>query len=186
MVQIILAVAAQNKWRVFQFDVKSAFLNSFLDEDVYVAQPQGFIIEGQEEKVYKLKKALYELKQAPRAWYSRLDTYLHKNRYHRSDNEPTLYVNVICTGDILIICVYIDDIRYTSSSNDELWELLRAGTDTHRTVPEDRFDWKAHYDASHATRNTSRVKYGCFVRDPVSIWYKTNTQPADLKLVGRF
>lgn len=62
-----------------------------------------------------------------------------------------------------------------ASSNDELWELLRAGTDTHRTVPEDRFDWKAHYDASHATRNTSRVKYGCFVRDPVSIWHKMDT-----------
>ena len=54
-----------------------------------------------------------------------------------------------------------------AASNEELWELLRAGIDTHRTIPEDRYDWKAHYDASGVTKNTSRVKYGCFIKNPV-------------------
>lgn len=54
-----------------------------------------------------------------------------------------------------------------AASNDGFWELLRSGKDTHRTIPEDRFDWEAHFDPSGATKNTSRVKYGCFVEEPV-------------------
>ena len=54
-----------------------------------------------------------------------------------------------------------------AASNDEFWRLLRSGKDTHRTIPEDRFDWKVHFDPSGATKNTSKVKYGCFIREPV-------------------
>ncbi|KAK9111245.1 hypothetical protein Scep_018764 [Stephania cephalantha] len=89
-VRLILALAAQLQWMVYQFDVKSAFLNGELHEEVYVAQPEGFE-KGNETKVYKLRKALYGLKQAPRAWYSKIDGYLQKNGYTRSENEPTLY-----------------------------------------------------------------------------------------------
>lgn len=53
-----------------------------------------------------------------------------------------------------------------AASNEEFWELLAAGRDVHRTIPEDRFDWKAHYDPTGKTKNTSRVKYGCFVKEP--------------------
>nr|CAD1832705.1 unnamed protein product [Ananas comosus var. bracteatus] len=104
------------KWLVYQFDVKSAFLNGNLDEDVYVEQPQGFVVKGKEEKVYKLRKALYGLKQAPRAWYSRLDIHLRQHDFHRSENEPTLYMKVK-GKEIIIICVYVDDIIYTGSSD---------------------------------------------------------------------
>lgn len=55
-----------------------------------------------------------------------------------------------------------------AASNDEFWELLRSGKDTHRTIPKDRFDWEAHFDPSGATKNTSKVKYGCFVNEPVT------------------
>lgn len=54
-----------------------------------------------------------------------------------------------------------------AASNDEFWKVLQSGKDTHRTIPEDRFDWKAHYDPSGATKNTSKVKYGCFIEEPV-------------------
>lgn len=70
-------------------------------------------------------------------------------------------------GDSRIAVVGFSGRFPDAASNEELWELLHAGIDTHRTIPEDRFDWKAHYDPSGATRNTSRVKYGCFVKDPV-------------------
>ena len=72
-VRLLLALAAQLKRNVYQFDVKSAFLNGELIEEVYVEQPRGFEVKGKEDCVYKLTKALYGLKQAPRAWYSKID-----------------------------------------------------------------------------------------------------------------
>eukprot|EP00253_Pinus_taeda_P007126 PITA_07126 len=73
-------------------DVKSAFLNGDLQEEVYMTQPPCFEIEGQEHKVCKLIKALYGLKQAPRAWYANMDEYLMKVGFQRSESNDTLYV----------------------------------------------------------------------------------------------
>eukprot|EP00253_Pinus_taeda_P031816 PITA_31816 len=73
-------------------DVKSTFLNGVLKEEVYVEQPPGYEVGGQEHKVCKLKKALYGLKQAPRAWYSRRVAYLIENGFDKCDGEPTLYI----------------------------------------------------------------------------------------------
>ena len=75
-VRLIISLAAQNSWKIYQMDVKSAFLNGVLEEEVYIEQPQGYEVKGEEDKVLKLKKALYGLKQAPRAWNARIDKYL--------------------------------------------------------------------------------------------------------------
>ena len=75
-VRTVLSIAAQQKWKVYQMDVKSTFLNGVLKEELYVEQPPSYEIECQEHKLCKLKKALYGLKQAPRAWYGRIDAYL--------------------------------------------------------------------------------------------------------------
>ncbi|KAL0356000.1 UNVERIFIED_CONTAM: Retrovirus-related Pol polyprotein from transposon TNT 1-94 [Sesamum radiatum] len=91
-IRLLIALAAQNRWPIHQMDVKSAFLNGTLEEEVYVKQPEGFSVIGHENKVLKLKKALYGLKQAPRAWYSRLDNYLQKNGFSRCLHEYALYV----------------------------------------------------------------------------------------------
>ena len=69
---IVLALASHYAWSIFQLDVKSAFLNGGLEEEVYVEQPHGFEIKGHEHDVYLLKKALYGLKQAPKAWYEKI------------------------------------------------------------------------------------------------------------------
>ena len=66
-VRLIISLAAQHRWKIHQMDVQSAFLNGILEERVYIEQPLGYAIKGQEDKVFKLKKALYELKQVPRA-----------------------------------------------------------------------------------------------------------------------
>ena len=74
-IRTLIAVAAQKDWLLHQLDVISAFLNGELEEDIYVEQPQGFIVNGEEHKVYKLNKSLYGLKQAQRAWYTQIDGY---------------------------------------------------------------------------------------------------------------
>jgi len=95
--------------------VKSAFLNGFLDEEIYVEQPEGFIVKGHENKVYLLKKALYGLKQAQRAWYNRIDEYLVQLGFVKSLSESTLYIRGD-QGKILVISLYVDDLLVTGSS----------------------------------------------------------------------
>ncbi|GAU28641.1 hypothetical protein TSUD_159220 [Trifolium subterraneum] len=75
-VRLVVALACKNRWSLYHLDVKSAFLNGPLEEEVYVSQPPGFEIHGKENMVYKLHKALYGLKQAPRAWNKRIDEFL--------------------------------------------------------------------------------------------------------------
>ena len=82
-VRVLLALAAQEDWKVHHMDVKSAFLNGDLTEEVYVEQPLGYEKKGEEGKVYKLKKALYGLMQAPRAWNSNLDQSMVTLRFKR-------------------------------------------------------------------------------------------------------
>ncbi|XP_020417971.1 uncharacterized protein LOC109948685 [Prunus persica] len=107
----------KRNWRLFQLDVKSAFLNGVLNEEVYVDQPSGFVIQGSEDKVYKLKKALYGLKQAPRAWYEEINSYFIKTGFYRSPSEATLYTKMSTSGN-LIVSLYVDDIIYTGSSEE--------------------------------------------------------------------
>ncbi|KAG8479622.1 hypothetical protein CXB51_029429 [Gossypium anomalum] len=75
-IRLLVALVAQMQWKIHQLDVKLAFLNGYLEEEIYVEQPEGFKVPHKEDMVYRLKKALYGLKQAPRAWYSRIDSYL--------------------------------------------------------------------------------------------------------------
>ena len=111
----MLALAAQNGWKVFQLDVKSAFLNGSLQEEIFVDQPEGFAAQGQEEKVYLLKKALYGLKQAPRAWYSKIDEHLSRLGFMKSLSEATLYMKHK-ENDLLIVSLYVDDLLITRSN----------------------------------------------------------------------
>lgn len=80
-IRLIIAIAAQRRWKVLQLDVKSAFLHGELEEDVYIEQPRGFELKENGEKVYKLRKALYGLRQVPRAWYSRIEGYFESKGF---------------------------------------------------------------------------------------------------------
>jgi hypothetical protein len=79
-IKLVIALAMQNLWPIFQLDVKSTFLHGNLEEQVFVEQPLGHIKIRNEHKVYRLNKALYGLKQAPQAWYSRIETYFFERR----------------------------------------------------------------------------------------------------------
>ncbi|KAL8103772.1 hypothetical protein AgCh_028101 [Apium graveolens] len=115
-IRLLTAIAAQNQWKIFQMDVKSAFLNGYLEEEVYIEQPPGYVQKGQEDKVYRLKKALYGLKQAPRAWNTRVDEYFQKNGFVKSPYEHALYTKTNSGGDIMIVCLYVDDMIFTGNN----------------------------------------------------------------------
>ena len=85
-IRSICALTAHNGWNVHQLDIKTAFLNGDLHEEVYVTQPRGFVQKGQENKVCRLKKALYGLKQAPRAWYEKIHAYLSCTWFSKQSN----------------------------------------------------------------------------------------------------
>eukprot|EP00253_Pinus_taeda_P003351 PITA_03351 len=102
------------KFKVFQMDVKSAFLNGDLEEEVYVEQPDGFILGNDPKLVCRLKKALYGLKQAPRAWYYRLEKYLHQQGFSKGSADSNLYIK-IDNDKLLILVVYVDDIIFGSN-----------------------------------------------------------------------
>ena len=77
-IRSIISLASVLGWKLHQMDVKTAFLNGEIAEEVYIEQPDGFVIHGKDSHVCKLKKALYGLKQAPGAWYAKIDNYLQK------------------------------------------------------------------------------------------------------------
>ncbi|GJV89399.1 retrovirus-related pol polyprotein from transposon TNT 1-94 [Tanacetum coccineum] len=91
-IRIFLAFAAHMNMVVYQMDVKTAFLNGNLREEVYVSQPDGFVDPDKPNYVYKLKKALYGLKQAPRVWYDMLSSFLISNDFSKGSVDPTLFI----------------------------------------------------------------------------------------------
>nr|GFB55272.1 uncharacterized mitochondrial protein AtMg00810-like [Tanacetum cinerariifolium] len=99
---------------VYQMDVKTAFLNGELKEEVYVSQPEGFVDLDHPTHVYRLKKALYGLMQAPRAWYDTLSRFLLDNNFFKGTVDPTLFTRK--TGKhILLVQIYVDDIIFAST-----------------------------------------------------------------------
>ncbi|GJR00519.1 retrovirus-related pol polyprotein from transposon TNT 1-94 [Tanacetum coccineum] len=101
-IRILLAYACALDFKLFQMDVKSAFLNGFINEEVYVAQPPGFIDFEKPDHVYKLKKALYGLKQAPKAWYDRLKAFLIKHEYKMGMVDNTLFTKKKSLNHIIV------------------------------------------------------------------------------------
>ena len=99
-------------------DVKSTFLNGYLN--VYIQQPLGYDAKGYKNEVFKLKKALFGLKQAPRAWNSRIDKYFQENNFYKCPHEHALYYKNI-NGDVLLVCLYVDDLIFTGN-NPRLFE----------------------------------------------------------------
>ncbi|GKB53032.1 retrovirus-related pol polyprotein from transposon TNT 1-94 [Tanacetum coccineum] len=113
-IRILLAYACALDFKLFQMDVKSAFLNGFINEEVYVAQPPGFIDFEKPDHVYKLKKALYGLKQAPKAWYDRLKAFLIKHEYKIGMVDNILFTKKKSLN-LIIVQIYVDDIIFGST-----------------------------------------------------------------------
>ena len=126
-IRILLAYAAHHSFRLYQMDVKSAFLNGPIKEEVYVEQPPGFEDERYPDHVCKLSKALYGLKQAPRAWYECLRDFLIANAFKVGKADPTLFTKT-CDGDLFVCQIYVDDIIFGSTNQKSCEEFSRVMT----------------------------------------------------------
>ncbi|GJU78341.1 retrovirus-related pol polyprotein from transposon TNT 1-94 [Tanacetum coccineum] len=113
-IRIFIANAASKNMTIYQMDVKIAFLNGELKEEVYVCQPEGFVDPDHPTHVYHLKKALYGLKQAPRAWYDTLSRFILDNKFSKGVVDPILFTRKI-GKHILLVQIYVDDIIFAST-----------------------------------------------------------------------
>ncbi|GKE37549.1 retrovirus-related pol polyprotein from transposon TNT 1-94, partial [Tanacetum coccineum] len=100
---------------IYQMDVKMDFLNGEQKEDVYISQPEGFVDQDKLSYVYKLKKALYSLKQAQRAWYDMLSSFLISQHFSKGAIDPTLFTQQD-GNDLLLVKIYVDDIIFASTN----------------------------------------------------------------------
>ncbi|KAF3667702.1 hypothetical protein FXO37_09904 [Capsicum annuum] len=128
-IRMLIALAAQNSWPIFQLDVKSAFLHGYLEEEVFIEQPPGYVKIRSENKVYRLKKDLYGLKQAPRAWYCRIESYFQKMGFQKCPYEPTLFVKIGENGKMLIACLYVDDLIFMGNNSDMFSDFKKCMMD---------------------------------------------------------
>ncbi|KAJ9561518.1 hypothetical protein OSB04_006678 [Centaurea solstitialis] len=121
-IRIFLAYAAHKNMKVFQMDVKCAFLNGELQEVVYVEQPEGFVDPKYPEHVHVLDKALYGLKQAPRTWYETLTIYLLGSGYKKGTVDPTLFLRR-SGNHLTVVQIYVDDIIFASTNPESCIEF---------------------------------------------------------------
>jgi hypothetical protein len=126
-IRMLLAFAAHHDFKLYQMDVKRAFLNGPIQELVYVKQPLGFKDSKFPNHVYKLQKALYGLKQAPRAWYECLKEFLLKQGFEIGKADPTLFTHKV-GNDIFVCQIYVDDIIFGSTNHVYCDEFSRIMT----------------------------------------------------------
>ena len=119
-VRLIIALAASCGWEIYHLDIKTAFLNGELKEDVYVTQPEGFIIKESESKVYKLNKALYGLKQAPRQWNKCFDHCMIKNGFSKSEFDMCVYFKKLRDDNYIYLLLYVDDMLLVSKNMSDI------------------------------------------------------------------
>nr|GEX95626.1 retrovirus-related Pol polyprotein from transposon TNT 1-94 [Tanacetum cinerariifolium] len=117
-IRIFIVNASSKNMTIYQMDVKTAFLNGILKEEVYVSQPEGFVDPDHPTHVYRLKKALYGLKQAPRAWYDTLSRFLLDNKFSKGAIDPTLFT-LKTSKHNLLVQIYVDDIIFASTDPKE-------------------------------------------------------------------
>jgi hypothetical protein len=115
IVRTVLSLTVSRSWPIHQLDVKNAFLHGTLSKIVYCSQPTGFVDPTQPDRFCRLNKSLYRLKQVPRAWYSRLATYLLSLGFIEAKSDTSLFIFRRDT-DTVYLLLYVDDIVLTASS----------------------------------------------------------------------
>src|SRR4051812_18577006 len=121
-IRTFFGIVAMHNLELEQLDVKTAFLHGELDEEIYMEQPEGFIEPGKEAFVCKLKKSLYGLKQSPRQWYKRFDSFMMLNEFKRSDFDSCVYIKFV-DGSPIYLLLYVDDMLISAKSKKQITAL---------------------------------------------------------------
>lgn len=119
-IRVILALTAHEDFELEQLDVKTAFLHGGLEEEIYMAQPEGYVQAGEEDKVCLLKRSLYGLKQSPRQWYKRFDAHMIKHGYIRSSYDTCVYYKEYKKGKFIYLLLYVDDMLIACKDKSEI------------------------------------------------------------------
>jgi hypothetical protein len=122
-IRLLIALATKYHWKLHQLDVKSAFLNGQLKEEVYLTQPEVFVEHGQEHLVCKLKKSLYGLKHAPRSWYEKMESFFPQQGFMRSKSDPNMYTKFDEKRYIVLIFLYVNDLIITGNARKLINEI---------------------------------------------------------------
>ena len=108
-IRILLSVATYYNYEICQMNVKTAFLNGNHEENIFMSQPEEFIAQGQEQKVYKLNRSIYGLKQTSRSQNIKFDTTIKSFGFYQNVDEPCVYKKII-NGKVAFLVLYVDDI----------------------------------------------------------------------------
>ncbi|MCO5608030.1 hypothetical protein L7F22_062233 [Adiantum nelumboides] len=138
---MVLGLVAHEDMELSKMDVKTVFLHGDLHEDIYMEHPIGHVVKGKEHLVCKLKKCLYETKQAPREWYQKFDTFMRSQGYMRSETNHCLYTKKMADGSLWILILYVDDILIAGKNKHNVDALKDKISDT--------FDMKVLGNVSH-------------------------------------
>eukprot|EP00253_Pinus_taeda_P020694 PITA_20694 len=174
-IRMFLALSSFQKFKLFQLDVKSVFLNGDLEGEVYIEQPDEFILGNDPKLVCRLKKALYGLKQALRAWYYRLDKYLHQQGFSKGSADSNLYIK-IDNDKLLILVVYVDDIIF--GSNEEVM------SQTFALVMQKEFEMSLLGCSLSANDESAKIHQPSYRSMIGSLLYMTATRPDIIHAVG--
>ena len=109
-IRTVLSLAATLDLEVEQIDVKTTFLHGNLEEEIYMKQPDGFLVEGKKDYVCRLRKSLYGLKQAPRQWYKKLESFMCEQGYKKTTYDHCVFVKSFSSDDFIILLLYVDDM----------------------------------------------------------------------------
>ncbi|KAF3649136.1 putative tyrosyl-DNA phosphodiesterase 2-like [Capsicum annuum] len=112
-IQMLIALAVVYDLEIHQMDVKTAFLNRELEEEIYIEQPEGFVVPEKENKMCKLVKLLYGLKQAPKQWHAKFDQTMLANKFKINKCDKCVYIKDTPNHQV-IVCLYVDDMLIIS------------------------------------------------------------------------
>ena len=186
-IRVILALVASYNLELDQMDVKTAFLHGLLDEEIFMKQPEGYEVTGKENMVCLLKKSLYGLKQSPRQWYLRFDSFVVSKGYQRSSYDSCVYLKKESTGNYIYLLLYVDDMLIVSNDVEAIKRL--------KQVLSSEFEMKDLGEAKRIlgmdivrdrTKGIIHLNQGSYVEKVLKRFNMFNAKPVSTPIAGHF